>query len=232
MFHKTMARGLLVVALAVVPLLLGGERRASADTLIDYGPNAGNGFYTAVTNDQYLMMTWNQSAAYDSVDISALIGSNTGQPDQFMAYLTTAVGTGATPSDVVATATLTAPAVAGVSSISYLPLFSNLTLDAGTYYITLATTDTSSGLALAFGSDGGSPVLASTITDVEQGAATDGNVDATDPYASTFPISGINGGYEITGSPVVPEPSTLVLLSAGAIGLLGCFCRRWKPIGV
>jgi hypothetical protein len=58
------------------------------------------------------------------------------------AYLTTQTGTGATSATLVAQAGVTLP-VGTAGSTPELQLFSGLTLPPGTYYLILATTDTS-----------------------------------------------------------------------------------------
>lgn len=95
------------------------------------GPIAvGGGGSIGTNQSQAVGFTLGQN--YDNVTISAFIS---GPADQtYDAYLTTSLGPGTTNADEVAFANLSFP---GIAPATYTPVFSGLSLAAGTYYLTL-----------------------------------------------------------------------------------------------
>jgi hypothetical protein len=200
---------------------------ASAGVIVDVSsetPCCGPFVYSGSA----LQIYWIQSREFDDVSISIplLLASNNAAFD-ITAYLTTTAGPGTSPPPV-ASASLSG--VASTTTIEVL-LFSGLTLDPGTYYLTVSgpqpnplvspvwigvvpldptlaiTTAPGVTISNAFGSDGG-------------------DLDASYPPASTFFLNGnlIDSGisYEditVTGTPV-PEPPTWWLTVGAAVILV------------
>lgn len=201
-------------ALLLLTLQLGVVT-AQADPIMSVtGPNTGN---LALYPGQALGISFSLTSGWTNVDIIAdLLGSNalTG-----FAYLTTQVGPGTTPSDEVASGSFFLPMPQGPVSI-----FSGLTLDAGTYFLTLSNT----------GSGGW---VGTNIPTFSAGPGVTRNTDyyagnpGPDPLAYTpasqfFFISGpYYGILDIKGTPV-PEPSSIFMIGAGLAALATAAWRK------
>jgi len=111
----------------LVAVLFAGS--ASSATLFQVTGTAGNAWNASTT--QVLYATWTQSASFTGVDISALLsGSGTAT-----AVLSNQIGAGTTVGNVITSTTLSYPV-----SATLTPLFSGLSLGAGTYYLIIGGT--------------------------------------------------------------------------------------------
>lgn len=195
---------------------------AAADTILSTGVGTGGG--PALNSGQYVTQGWTQTANYTDVDISVALNSwSPGQGFHIDAYLTNTVGSATTPlaTDSISDSTPT--------PVTYL-LFSGLTLPAGTYYVTLASTDNNPAGALwPYECLGGcQPVTDTGVILLDQQYADNQNhglLNTSDPYESIFIDGGTPVNITVTGIPLLPEPATIVM-AAGALGLLAFLKRR------
>jgi hypothetical protein len=110
----------------------------SAETIVDVsGPFSLN--YTAASPDpfgryDYVASAWTQTSSFNAISISFTGNAAFASPVGGTAYLTTAFGPGTTSADQIASSPFS---ITGPASVSEL-LFSGLSLDAGTYYLSIA----------------------------------------------------------------------------------------------
>jgi hypothetical protein len=123
-----------ILTLMSVALLV----RADIRTIIDTGDAAGG---PSVNEFQYVAQGWTQTQGYDELSIFVSLYSYTpGVPFDITAYLTTSVGPSAgVVSQALETTSFTGE-TPGTAPQEFL-LFSGLTLGPGTYYLTLAGTE-------------------------------------------------------------------------------------------
>jgi hypothetical protein len=117
----------------VVLLLVSGAEVNAGAILQVSGPVDGSvagGNPDQFGNYPFMVVSWNQANAYNSVSIS-FSGNGTVSTATGTAYLTTLMGPGTTMADEIASAAFSAPA--GPSSP--ISLFSGLNLFAGSYYL-------------------------------------------------------------------------------------------------
>ncbi|MEI8021760.1 MAG: PEP-CTERM sorting domain-containing protein [Schlesneria sp.] len=201
---------------------------ASASTIVDVSPNnagsGGNSFRIGGPNTQVEYMSWTQSGSYTGVDITALVGSIFPDP-AFDAYLSTSIGSSAGAALYTATG-VNAPGYNSASEFTSITLFSNLTLGAGTYYLTVFSTSTDPGENIRWAT-GTSVNVGTGVTGGFANAGGQGTPDTTSPWKSTFVSSSSTLGFTVTGTDTaaVPEPSTY-LAGLSAIGMLGLFGWR------
>jgi len=191
---------------------------ASANLIVDISPNAGTSFRVGGPNSQVETMSWTQSGSYAGVSISALVGSEDGNPETVTAYLTTAVGPAAgTP---ITSATVSIPSVANDSAITPTTLFSGLTLTPGSYYLTLFNSDTTGNVNVRWARGTTATFGPGVSANGEFFAnATSGTPNTTNPWQSTFATSNLyDNGFSVNGTPV-PEPSTFVMASMSVVAL-------------
>ncbi len=203
---------------------------ASADTIVDVSPNnagtTGTSYRIGGPNHQVEYMSWTQSSAYTVVNISALIGSILPPDPAFDAYLSDSIGSSAGAALYTAT-NINAPGTDDASKFTSITLFSNLSLGAGTYYLTIYSTDSDSVNDIRWAT--GTTVNVGTgVTGGYANAAGDGILDSTSPWKSTFVSSSSTLGFNVTGiaTAAVPEPSTFALMGLGGIGLMIRAYRR------
>jgi len=183
---------------------------ANATTIVSVAP--GSPGSPALSSSQFLMENWTSTVAFTDVTISAFVYSENGADTAATAYLTTQAGAGATSASLVAQANVTLPAGA-VGTTPELQLFSGLTLPPGTYYLILATTDSSNNEGWL---NGDLPAAAATATGVTFNgpAFSNGGGPVATPYPPATTFSGSYGAglaFDVTGEP---------LASGGAVGLI------------
>lgn len=195
----------------------------AAATLIDVsdlggtlpGPN-DRSFAVGTSKQQAEVMGWTQTVTYTDVRISAFLG-DTRSGSTVTAYLTSGIGPGA--GAPLSTSTVSIAQTTGLPTST--ELFSGLTLEPGSYFLTLYNFDLSSatdpvwyrGASVSFG-PGVTP-------DGEFYANNhgDGAIDPVNPWRSTFKTSTLfDSAFTVTGT-AVPEPSTIALLGLGLGGL-------------
>lgn len=209
---------------------------AAASTILDTGIGASG---PAVFAGQYEAQGWSQTQSYSDVDISVGLFSWTpGNTFHITAYLTNSIGDSSTP-----------PALDSTSFSGETPdstpesflLFSGLTLGPGTYYVTLAGSDSGGPMpgALWPGCAGACPVASDTgVALLSQNEVNEvsGSQDTTYAPGSTFVLSNLPLNLTIAGDalggevippsgPVIlptnaPEPSSLGAIFAAIAALL------------
>ena len=202
---------------------------ASADTIVDVSPNnatlSSGSYRIGGPNTQVEYMSWTQSGAYTGVSITALVGSIFPDP-AFDAYLSTSIGSSAGAALYTATG-VDAPGTDSAANFTPVTLFSNLSLGAGTYYLTLFSTDASASDNIRWAT-GTTVNVGTDVTGGFANAGGEGTPDTTNPWKSTFVSSSATLGFTVTGTAAaaVPEPSTFALLGLGGIGLMIRAYRR------
>jgi hypothetical protein len=83
--------------------------------------------------------SWSTTQAYQNVQISASIGSLDPNFANGTTFLTSNIGPGTTPNDIIASASFVAPITSSSSQpIANTTIFSNLFLNPGTYFLVLS----------------------------------------------------------------------------------------------
>ncbi len=178
----------------------------------------------SLSSGQFLTSSWTQDAAANesiAIFINGTGQDPTGQavPGSFGFQLTKAIGPSATAADVVGNTTISV----NQSTTAFLEVFSGLSLDAGTYFLT------------AYGIDGfGSwpALLDPTLTGVlgqESFAAnfgTPGDLNSTDPYRSNAYNTTLDAGILVQGDAATPEPASILLVTTGMAALILSRRRR------
>ena len=159
------------------------------------------------------------------MSITALVGAIFPDP-AFDAYLSNSTGSSAGAALYTAT-NIDAPGTDADSKFTPVTLFSNLSLGAGTYYLTIYSTDSDPSNNIRWAT--GTTVNVGTgVTGGYANAGGDGTLDSTSPWKSTFLSSSSTLGFTVTGTATaaVPEPSTFALMGLGGIGLMIRAYRR------
>jgi hypothetical protein len=176
-----------------------------------------------VDSSFYQQTSWSQSADYTNVAISAWLFGTTGPggyvPSAGTAYLTS------TLPGVSLQHALVFPDPAGLAT--HMLLFSGLYLQAGTYYLTLASSDPFGGgwSDDLNGGPGSSTTLDNGVTLGTHGFASPANLNVSNPPASTFNPVSPQPFFDVTGDPV-PEPGSVALVGVAAAVLFAR--RRWR----
>jgi len=206
-----------------------------ADTIVSVtdslsSPNRA-GLFLGGQYSNVVAMSWTQRAGFSDVTIAALLGSLDASFQSGTAYLMRAIGPGTTStSEVVAPVAFTAPLADGGGAIAPTVLFSGLTLARGTYYLVLTAPFRDVG--------GGSPLLWAVPTNTvittspfaTIGSPFEANTTlfpaALFPPASNFVTTDWTM-FDVNGTKIVaPEPSSLLLLCTGLLGIVGTVRRN------
>lgn len=210
--------GLLLVSFAFA-------RPAEADSVVvsvsNGNPVAGG---IEVASTEYAQESWTQNAGYTNVTISAWLFSPIG-PNGFLTEPGTAYLTSSVPGapELVQTFVFPTPPILSADAVS-LTLFSGLTLPAGTYFLTLASTDLQGGgWADCFEQPSIPPCTITLANGVSLANASYSHASLLDPanpplsgFISTVPDQQFM--FAVTGV-ATPEPGSLVLLCFGCLVL-------------
>jgi hypothetical protein len=204
------------ISLAANTVIISVTGSPGLSTLIDY---------SSVVASSVVSTSWSESKSFSGVTISILVNSAiVGQTPSADAFLTTSIGPGTTVIDEVASTQFTVPLQLPVCSQyscgADVTLFSGLNLGPGTYFLTLAPDDTSSGEVGWF------PAMDPTVLEnpgVIEGTAFFDTSVASYPPAGSFVANDFAMDFTVTGTAVapVPEPATVTpLVGLGALFLL------------
>jgi hypothetical protein len=184
-------------------------------------PNTGSG----IDPSQFMVLQFTLGSNYNNVAISAALASFA-SGDSGTAFLTNQIGPGTTVANQLATTNFNFALVSDLTTLVDVPLFSGLTLNAGTYDVVLTGPSPINDL---ISRNQSATYTTAAGASVATGFANTGNIDTTYSPASTFTLEGDTGlplFFTVTGNQpnTVPEPSYAVLLLAG----LGAMLLRWR----
>jgi PEP-CTERM motif len=167
-------------------------------------------------------ISWTQTGSYKDVTISAFLSSTGGNNGTGTIYLTNQIGPGTTVANQIAETT-----VSGLASVpaTATTVFTGLDLGPGTYY--LITASNLGGGGLGWNDYNGAtaiPGISGTNNFDEFGQG-----EAGYPPASSFFTVGTNEfDFAVTGDiAATPEPSSLILLGTGLLGIVGMTRRKY-----
>lgn len=185
----------------------------SAGTVVDVPSTGGGGFTNVV-----MAASWAQSDTHQGVTITAFITNPDDPTITATAWLTTAVGAGATPSDVIATTPITSTT-----------LFTGLDLAPNTYYLVISL-DTPNVANTFWMYDDPIQVAATTAPDVTLGNSYLGtflDFPAFGPSEGMNVLDGTQFVFSVTDAPgsATPEPMTCLQLGSALIVIGGCSRR-------
>lgn len=175
---------------------------------------AGGRFIGIQSNDPE-GISWTQTGSYTDVTISAFLSSlANGGGGTGTVYLTNQIGPGTTIANQIAVTTVSGVANDPATATS---LFSGLDLGPGTYYLITASNLGGGGLGWnQYAGTAAIPGISGTNNFDELAEAE----AAYPPASSFFARDGNQFDFEVTGDlAATPEPSTLVLLGTGLLGI-------------
>lgn len=206
--------------------------QANAETIVSV-PQGTPGA-PAIMGNQYLMMSWTASQAYADVVISAPLYTISQDHNGIVAYLTNQIGPGTTAaSNEIASINMNIPVnETATYPIADVTLFSGLSLEPGTYYLTLAA-PVLDGIYRGWENGSSSSIMTAPGVTVAEKAfwvwsmPCNGILDPSYAPASTFGDEyGLPLAFSVTGT-AVPEPATLLFLGFGLIGLPAVIKKRF-----
>ena len=187
-------------------------------------PNENPTSAAAIEPSTLLVQSFTVTDTWMNVAISASLFTFSTETRTGTAYLTNQFGAGTTVANQIGATNFVFTPVASFPTVVSVGLFSGLTLLPGTYYLTLATAapcceqGISTKPALAFatapGVTVGPPQSINTGLDALFPPASTGTL-GTSPFGNRF--------FTVTGelaSSAVPEPSTVLLISAGLLAMI------------
>ncbi len=168
-------------------------------------------------------ISWTQTGSYKDVTISAFLSALGGSNGTGTVYLTDQIGPGTTTANQIAETTVSGLATEPATATT---LFTGLDLGPGTYYLITASNLGGDGLAWnVYNGAAAIPGISGTNNSDEFGEG----VEAAYPPASSFFAPGSNKlDFQVTGDlAATPEPSSLILLGTGLLGVVGMTRRKF-----
>ena len=204
--------------LVLTGLALGSAMFGATIVTPNGSPNAGS----EISNTEVMAVRFTLGAAYNNVAISASLSSfATGETGT--SYLTNSLGAGTTVANQVGSANFSYTTVANFTTLVNVPLFSGLSLGAGTYNVVFTTVGNGHSNFV-------SRLAGGTYTTAPGTTASAFFTNSPSGYAPASTFSALNYQelfFTVTGDPVIPEPSTLGLFATGA-GALWMARRRLR----
>lgn len=205
----TMKKMVLLGCLITTSLLVS-RAQAQPEVLIDTNGVPSNG--VVVRSIQYAAVEFSLAEDASNVLIEAMLGSSPGNTGT--AYLTTAIGPGATATDVIASEEFTFKEISSFDEHDYIPVLSGLDLAADDYFLIFGDPISGFGGGLALSPD-------ATYTTVPSASVGDMLFSTTEePFvpSSTFATSTLgNYFFRVTA---VPEPSSFAFIALTGFALL------------
>lgn len=223
----TMLRRAFLVSI-ILGAILTTAASVQADPIVTPVGTANNNSF--ITSGQYNLVRFTLGASYTNVAIAASLISNL--PGQTgTAFLMNQVGPGTTVANQLAVSPFNFVFNTNLQTVSYVSLFSGLSLVPGTYYVVMASNSPSTfSQGITIGTGVTYLTAPGTTVGVPQFTQPP-NLNAIYPPASTWGNSGLgNRFFTVTGDPTgtepIPEPATLLLLGAGLGGIAAKLRRR------
>lgn len=222
----------LVLVLCTVVLGNGVTAPCWADSLISFTDTNNTSYLIGnITNENSIYRaryaSWTQTVATTDTSIGAIVGYDS-SGKQLTAWLTNAVGPGATTANVIASATVTVPTGIGVGQdLSLAPMtafFSGLSLVPDTYYLVLWPETAGTNVYWYGDVSGVTRTTAPGFTIERYGFYFSDTPVSFPPSSDSWSDTAVADSYffSVDGKVApVPEPATMLLLASGLVGLAG-----------
>lgn len=219
-------RQAMLVAVAFVAISFSTATVVRADPIITPVGTAND--ISSVFSGQFSLVRFTLGNFYSNVSIAASLTS-TAAGRTGTAFLTNQVGPGTTPANQLASTGFTFAQVPNAATVSYVNLFSGLSLAPGEYFVVFSSTNIAANQGITLGSGvtyATAPGVSVGVPQISFGA----NVNFAYPPASTFGNSGAgNRFFTVDGTlapTTIPEPATMLLLGTGLAGVAAKVQRR------
>lgn len=213
--------------LVVVSVLSVNTASAIPTTIIDTGLSTTG--QLGISDTQFLSMSFDLAQNYENVSIGLYLDGSA--QANVTTWLTTEIGTSSSQADLIANQTIQS---INSPSFTLIPVFTGLTLNAGTYFLTLSSTTTNADNPhfAVHCSDpprcfGAVPLPSGLSYLLIAGPGAPSMLNTSMPYASDFLLSSeqpltfasIRILADETPFPV-PEAATVLLFSSGLVGMM------------